>query len=53
MSDPANVRPMPCPECGSTKGYVRVGIYRAQCLNCNSLLKNKEVELDEPEKEPR
>jgi hypothetical protein len=36
-------RPLPCPECNSTKGYSRVGNYRSQCLNCNALLKNAEV----------
>ena len=40
-------RPIPCPECHSTKGYVRVGLYRAQCLNCNALLKNAEVDLED------
>lgn len=37
-------RPMPCPECESTRGYSPVGIYRVQCLGCNSLLKNEEVD---------
>lgn len=36
-------RPLPCPECSSTKGYSRVGGFRSQCLNCNALLKNEEV----------
>lgn len=40
-------RPFPCPECSSTKGYFRVGIYRSQCLNCNSLLKNTEINLED------
>jgi len=40
-------RPQPCPECFSTKGFTRVGIYRAQCRNCNSLLKNAEVNLED------
>lgn len=39
-------RPMPCPECNSTKGYSRVGDHRVQCLNCNSLIKNEEVGLE-------
>lgn len=38
-------RPIPCPECDSTKGYSRVGPYRSQCLNCNALLKNSEINL--------
>lgn len=38
-------RPLPCPECGSTKGYSRVGDFRVQCLNCNSLVKNEEVDM--------
>lgn len=36
-------RPVPCPECESTKGYSRVGKFRSQCLNCNGLLKNEEI----------
>lgn len=40
-------RPFPCPECFSTKGYTRVGKFRAQCNNCMSLLKNNEVNLDD------
>lgn len=42
---PAEARPLPCPECGSTKGYSRMGNYRVQCLNCNSLVKNEEVDM--------
>jgi hypothetical protein len=42
-------RPMPCPECNSTKGYSRVGKYRSQCLNCNSLLKNAEINREDLE----
>lgn len=42
-------RPFPCPECSSTKGYHRVGKYRAQCQNCNALLKNAEVNLEDQE----
>jgi hypothetical protein len=44
-------RPMPCPECQSTKGYSRVGDFRVQCLNCNGLLKNEEVDMQLPNKE--
>jgi hypothetical protein len=40
-------RPVPCPECFSVKGYSRVGKYRSQCLNCNALLKNAEVDRDD------
>ena len=40
-------RPMPCPECESTKGYSRVGLFRSQCLNCNSLLKNAEINRED------
>jgi hypothetical protein len=36
-------RPIPCPECGSTKGYSRVGKFRSQCLDCNALVKNEEI----------
>lgn len=43
--------PMPCPECQSTKGYSRVGKFRVQCLGCNSLLKNKEVNMQLSETE--
>lgn len=39
------VRPMPCPECGSTRGYTPVGEFRAQCRGCNALLANEEVNL--------
>lgn len=44
-------RPLPCPECSSTKGYSRVGDFRVQCLNCNALVKNEEVDMQPPEKE--
>lgn len=42
-----DARPMPCPECESTKGYSRVGAYRVHCLNCNALLKNKDVQIED------
>jgi ribosomal protein L37AE/L43A len=42
-------RPYPCPECSSTKGYSRVGKYRSQCKNCNALLRNAEVNLEDQE----
>lgn len=42
-------RPYPCPECFSTKGYNRVGKFRSQCRNCNSLLRNDEVNLKDQE----
>jgi len=42
-------RPMPCPECQSTKGYSRIGKYRSQCANCNALLKNEELNLENQE----
>jgi hypothetical protein len=38
-------RPLPCPECQSTKGYSRMGNYRVQCTNCNSLIRNEEVDM--------
>lgn len=44
-------RPMPCPECQSTRGYTRVGNFRVQCLGCNSLIKNEEVNMNLPERE--
>lgn len=44
-------RPMPCPECNSTKGYSRMGEFRVQCLNCNALVKNSEVDMQLPTKE--
>lgn len=44
-------RPMPCPECQSTKGYSRVGNYRVHCMNCNALLKNAEVDMQLPNEE--
>lgn len=43
--DEGQTRPMPCPECQSTRGYSRVGDFRVQCLGCNSLLKNEEVDM--------
>ena len=54
MSRP-EARPLPCPECDSTKGYSRVGDFRVQCLNCNSLLKSEEVDMQLPidQKEPK
>ena len=42
-------RPYPCPECSSTKGYSRVGKFRSQCLHCNALLKNAEVNIEDQE----
>lgn len=46
---PRIARPYPCPECSSTKGYHRVGKYRAQCQSCNALLKNSEANLEDQE----
>lgn len=46
-------RPLPCPECNSTKGYSRVGNYRVQCKECNALLKNKEVDMELTTEEKR
>lgn len=48
-----DTRPLPCPECSSTKGYSRVGKYRVQCLGCNSLIKNEEVDMQLPTEEQR
>lgn len=42
-------RPIPCPECNSTKGYSRMGKYRSQCNECNALLTNSEVGRDDQE----
>lgn len=49
----SNVRPLPCPQCESTKGYIRSGEFRVHCLNCNSLLRNEDVQITEadPDKE--
>jgi ribosomal protein L37AE/L43A len=44
-------RPLPCPECESTRGYKRVGNYRVQCMECNALLKNAEVDMEFSNKE--
>jgi hypothetical protein len=49
--DESQARPMPCPECSSTRGYSRVGNFRVQCLGCNALLKNEEVDMQLPEQE--
>lgn len=46
-------RPMPCPECGSTRGYTPVGNFRTQCKGCNALLKNEEVDPNLPDEERR
>lgn len=46
-------RPLPCPECGSTKGYSRRSNFRVQCLNCNSLIRNEEVDMQLPDSEER
>ena len=46
-------RPMPCPECFSTRGYSPVGNYRVQCLGCNALLKNEEVDIQLSNEERR
>lgn len=43
----SQARPMACPECRSTRGYSRVGAYRVQCLSCNSLIKNSEVDVED------
>lgn len=48
-SEEGFARPFPCPECFSVKGYTRVGKFRAQCKNCNALLKNQEVNLEDQE----
>lgn len=42
-------RPLPCTECGSTKGFQRVGKYRSQCTNCNALLSNEEINISNQE----
>jgi hypothetical protein len=46
-------RPLPCPECESTRGFSRVGNFRVQCLGCNALLKNEEVDMQLPNEETR
>lgn len=42
-------RPLPCTECQSTKGFKRVGKFRSQCTNCNALLSNEEIGIDNQE----
>lgn len=49
--EPVLARPLPCPECSSTKGYARVGKFRSQCQNCNALLKNAEINREDQEPE--
>src|SRR3954469_20684303 len=44
-------RPLPCTECGSNKGFVRVGKFRSQCTNCNALLTNAEIGV--PNQDPQ
>jgi hypothetical protein len=51
--DQGQPRPLPCPECQSTRGYVPVGKFRSQCLGCNSLLKNEEVTTQDSNEETR
>lgn len=41
-------RPLPCPECESTRGYKRVDNFRVHCLSCGALLKNEEVDMQLP-----
>lgn len=38
-------RPMPCPECFSTKGYIRRSPALVHCKNCNSLIKAEAVDM--------
>lgn len=45
--------PSSCPECGSIRGYSRVGNFRVQCKNCNALLKNEEVNMQLPTEETK
>jgi transcription initiation factor TFIIIB Brf1 subunit/transcription initiation factor TFIIB len=52
-SEEGQSRPRPCPECESTRGYSRVGNFRVQCLGCNALLKNEEVDMQLPDEETR
>lgn len=49
--EPVESRPLPCPECESTRGYQRVGKFRVQCNNCNALLRNEEVDMQLPNEE--
>lgn len=49
--DEPQARPMPCPHCDSTKGYLPVGPRRVHCLGCNRLLRNEEVDIPLPEEE--
>jgi hypothetical protein len=51
-SEEGQQRPLPCPECESTRGYSRVGNFRVQCLGCNALLKNDEVDMQLPKETP-
>lgn len=44
-------RPLPCPGCGSAKGFSRVGTFRSQCTNCNSTFPNAEIGI--PNQEPQ
>jgi uncharacterized protein (DUF983 family) len=37
----------PCPECGSNKGFHRVGKFRSQCTNCNALVMNAEINRED------
>jgi hypothetical protein len=45
-SEEGQARPLPCPQCESTKGYIRRGNFRVQCKNCNSLIPNADVDMN-------
>lgn len=45
-SEDRSARPHPCPQCESTRGYVRRGQFRVQCQNCNSLIPNEQVDME-------
>lgn len=51
MTPPSEGRPLPCPECQSTKGYAPAGKFRVHCLNCSSLIKREEVDMQLPKEE--
>jgi hypothetical protein len=44
-------RPMPCPECGSTKGYNTGGPFRVHCRGCGSLVPREQVDMQLPTEE--
>lgn len=48
-SSEGQARPMPCPECQSTKGYNTGGRFKVHCRSCNALVSRNAVDMQLPE----